>query len=245
MQGKDIMTKDLIILHENESIYDAIELFAKNQIDDIPVVKPKKKLIGLITKRHVLQAISNKLDLSLSVSSIMTRDVLTISLDEDISILVNTSSCLPVLSGSKLVGIVSRSDILSGYANYIKQLSIQLDMLLNVIPNLVQTMDREENSNLYNHNFDQSFNLEFLNVIENLVAMEPTSVLQHKIPVNRLQSVNNINTDTIVFENRILEHALEDLEKDILVPAFKKFKVAPKLDVNQPKVLKMSRYAPK
>ena len=54
---EDIMTHELITIEENKTVEDAATLMMDKNISRIPVMK-KGKLVGIITKRDVIQAIS-------------------------------------------------------------------------------------------------------------------------------------------------------------------------------------------
>ena len=52
--ARDIMTKNVIVVDESTSINALIEIFLENKISCAPVVKKKKKLVGIVTKTDVL-----------------------------------------------------------------------------------------------------------------------------------------------------------------------------------------------
>ena len=110
MKAREIMTRDVISIQDEATVEDAARLMARNRISGLPVVNSAGLLIGLVTE-HDLIAKSGA-----SVADIMTRGVVSISADTEIEevrhLLTNKRiRRVPVLDGNKLVGILSRSDL--------------------------------------------------------------------------------------------------------------------------------------
>lgn len=49
-----LLGRDIISLNQNNTIYDAINLLAKNNIGAIPVVTKQKTLCGIISERDII-----------------------------------------------------------------------------------------------------------------------------------------------------------------------------------------------
>ncbi len=111
------MTKDLITIKENTSVRDAIKLLIDKKISGLPVVKDDMSLIGIITEKDLLQLVFYDSMDDAIVGDIMTRDVLTMHKDTDLYevcefFMQNNYKRVPVVSDNKLVGILSRKDML-------------------------------------------------------------------------------------------------------------------------------------
>lgn len=66
--AKDIMTRKVIVVKEDMTVNDLIDLFLKNKISCAPVVDRKEKLIGIVTKTDILGRFMDlDLDLTLKV----------------------------------------------------------------------------------------------------------------------------------------------------------------------------------
>jgi len=59
--AKDLMSKDVVYLHPDDSIFDAAKLFSQLDIHGLPVVKDDK-LIGMITVTDIIRFIDIKTD---------------------------------------------------------------------------------------------------------------------------------------------------------------------------------------
>lgn len=115
---KDIMTKHVISVKKETPIYKAIALLARNNISGIPVVEDDMTLVGVLSEKDTLKLFHLPEDAEdKTVGDFMTQQ--PISFDENDN-LEDVCDCLanshfrrvPVTSKGKLVGIVSRRDII-------------------------------------------------------------------------------------------------------------------------------------
>ena len=118
LKVKDIMTGEVISLKKDAPIFEAVELLAKNCITGIPVVEDDMTLVGILTEKDVLRLFYASKDVeNKTVNDFMTQPA--VHFDENES-LPDVCDCLmnnlfrrvPVTSKGKVVGIVSRVDIL-------------------------------------------------------------------------------------------------------------------------------------
>ena len=117
LKAKDIMTKDVITISPDATLADAIELLVTKEISGMPVVDADEKVIGIISEKDILNfAFSGNLR-STKVKEAMSKEVFSFSSDTDID---KISLCLsenkfrrvPIIDNGKLVGVVSRRDII-------------------------------------------------------------------------------------------------------------------------------------
>lgn len=116
------------------SLVAVVELFAKYQINAIPVVNPTNEVIGFVSESDCMQALisgSYHCDKPAIVNDVMSKNVVSVSPQDsivDIAIRMSKDnfSVYPVVEASQLVGIISRRDILKVLAennNQCNQLS--------------------------------------------------------------------------------------------------------------------------
>ncbi len=113
--AKDIMTARVVTVTPSASISDAARLLVKKKISGVPVVdeKDKTKVVGVLTEADLLAAPPS----AKTVGEVMKKRVVSVSpdttVDEIANILVKKKiKRVPVVEGGKLVGIVSRIDVL-------------------------------------------------------------------------------------------------------------------------------------
>jgi CBS domain-containing protein len=113
--AKDIMTTRVVTVKPSTPIADAARLLVRRKISGVPVVdeKDKTKVVGILTEADLLAAPAG----AKTVAEVMRKRVISVSpetpIDEIVAILVKRKiKRVPVLEGGKLVGIVSRIDVL-------------------------------------------------------------------------------------------------------------------------------------
>ena len=112
---KEIMTKEVITIESNKTVFEAAELMAEKSLGCLIVVI-KAFPVGIITERDIVRRIvAKRSSLDAKVSEVMTKNLITVepetSLKEAARIMsTNKIHRLPVLSQNKLVGIVAASD---------------------------------------------------------------------------------------------------------------------------------------
>jgi CBS domain-containing protein len=115
MFAKDIMTRDVITVSPTATIKNLAMTLIKNQISGAPVAARDGKIIGVVSEADIV-AKKGK-----DVKTIMSKNIISVTEEtavEDIARLMTTHRIkrLPVMRGPKVVGIVSRADIVSAIA---------------------------------------------------------------------------------------------------------------------------------
>ena len=115
MLAKNIMTRDVITVNPTMTIKNLAMTLIKNQISGAPVAAKNGKIVGVVSEADIV-AKKGK-----DVKAIMTKNIIAVAEDtpvEEIAQLMTTHKIkrLPVMSGDKVVGIVSRADIVSAIA---------------------------------------------------------------------------------------------------------------------------------
>jgi CBS domain-containing protein len=124
---KDIMTTNLVLFTVEQSIHEVMNSFIKNKISGGPVVDDRGKLIGVISEADCMKEVSdsryfNMPILDKSVGHFMTKEVETLAasmtLFDAASRFHETSRRrFPVVDNNKLVGQISRKDIVIAAIN--------------------------------------------------------------------------------------------------------------------------------
>jgi CBS domain-containing protein len=159
MLAMDVMTSEVITVDENATVPEAARLLAENGISALPVVDKDHRVIGMVSEGDLLHraetgterrrswwlemvSSTNKLageyikSHSGKVKDVMTHDVLSVTEETpvaDIAVMLETNRIkrVPVLRDGKLVGIVSRANLVRALA-----------MTINVAADGAETDDR-------------------------------------------------------------------------------------------------------
>lgn len=116
----DYMVSDPITLSPGMSVHRARRLLVEHEISGAPVVDERGRLVGMFTERDIIGAVfraSYHQDPGSSVEDCMAPDVETLEADMDITeaaklFLESRFRRFPVLSSNRMVGLLSRRDVL-------------------------------------------------------------------------------------------------------------------------------------
>ena len=127
MQVREMMSKDIEMVDRNDTLLAVEERMAAKQLRHLPVLE-QGDIVGIVTQRDLFKATmssamgygekAQKAYLqSVRVKEIMTYPVVTISPDTSIAaaaemIITKGIGCLPVVDGTTLVGMITKTDLL-------------------------------------------------------------------------------------------------------------------------------------
>jgi CBS domain-containing protein len=115
MKAEDVMTTNVITVTENQTKQEAARLLAEHRISGLPVVSDSHAVVGVVTEYDIIGKEGR------TVGEIMSRGVITVTPDTDLEevshLLVHERiKRVPVLNQGRLVGIVSRADLVKEVA---------------------------------------------------------------------------------------------------------------------------------
>jgi CBS domain-containing protein len=121
MKVKEIMTTKVISVDKDDSLKRVLDLMKKHDITKIPVLE-EKKFFGLVTDNVIAYKLGSIRKRSvtasrLHASSVTEKEVKTISADEEVRNILKSvgepgPTMLPVVEKGKLVGVVTKADLL-------------------------------------------------------------------------------------------------------------------------------------
>jgi tRNA nucleotidyltransferase (CCA-adding enzyme) len=117
LKARDIMTKRVVTVCPETKVSELAKLLAGKRISGVPVVDESKCVVGIATEADLL---ARKRGQNM-VKAIMTTQVVSVGEEtplEEIAALLARKKIkrVPVLRGGKLVGIVSRADVVRAIA---------------------------------------------------------------------------------------------------------------------------------
>ena len=127
---QDIMSRDVIRLHEEDDIYQALDKFKSVNLMSLPVVNVQEKLVGTLALYEVVEWFEGATDPRNSwqhyVKQIMSRRVVTVDPLQPIKDLVpyfveKSFNYIPVVEHERLIGIVSRADMIAALQQQINR----------------------------------------------------------------------------------------------------------------------------
>ncbi|SDU07394.1 CBS domain-containing protein [Polaribacter sp. Hel1_33_78] len=112
-----IMSTSIFVVHENDLIKLALKIMEWKQINHIPVVNKRNKIVGVIEKKQLDELdFSSKKVLNMVAKNIMNKDFDVahpeMSYKKSKELILNTkNTCVAVITEDKLVGIFTKSDL--------------------------------------------------------------------------------------------------------------------------------------
>src|SRR5271167_4699197 len=147
MRAIDVMVRDVVTVHSDTDVADAVKLLAEHDVSALPVVDTEGKLIGIISEADLmrrveigtekrrpwwLEAVSGGSTLAeefarshgKKVGEVMTSGVVSVSEETplaEIATLFERKRIkrVPVVRDGKLVGVVSRSNLIQALASVV------------------------------------------------------------------------------------------------------------------------------
>lgn len=121
--AKDVMTHGLFTVREDVKLGEAVDLILKRNVSGLPVVDENQNLKGIISEKDIIDAIGSEQPYNKTVGELMTEEVVSfgadISLYEICNCLINNNfRRVTILDGEKLVGIISRANIINFILQY-------------------------------------------------------------------------------------------------------------------------------
>ncbi len=117
LTARDIMTEGVITIRPSCTIQEAVELLLSEDISGLPVVDDRGRLVGIVTEFALLAVAYDEKVMQDAVAQHMTTDLLTVEASDPIRkvadlCVVHRVRRVPVMDSGKLVGLISRCDVL-------------------------------------------------------------------------------------------------------------------------------------
>lgn len=152
MKASDVMTSKVISIGPEATLGDMIQLMLKYRISGLPVVAKDGKLVGMITEGDCLHRVETGTEEKRSfwrdlligsetlaneyirshgrkVSEVMTADPISVAPETDLSEVIhilekNRIKRVPVIKDGKLVGILSRANLLQALSGLVRNADV-------------------------------------------------------------------------------------------------------------------------
>ena len=118
VRAKDIMSTTVTTVHEYANVMEVIKLLVDHNVTGLPVVDDSGRLLGMVTEKDILMLLLYDPNVKgKTVTDLMTTEIVHFDEDENLmtifeSLVKSNFRRVPILSEGRLVGIVSRRDII-------------------------------------------------------------------------------------------------------------------------------------
>ncbi|MEI2580083.1 chloride channel protein [Scytonema sp. PRP1] len=112
----DVMQRRVETLSSQMTVEEAVQAFSQSRHRNFPVIEDGK-VVGIVTQKDIANMTSQQVDGDTLISEIMTPEPVTVSPTATLAYVLHllnryNLSCLPVTENRRLVGIITRSDII-------------------------------------------------------------------------------------------------------------------------------------
>jgi CBS domain-containing protein len=126
MMASEIMSTSLITIDANDSVRNALRLMEKKNVSRL-LVRKNKVVVGMLTERDLAERLGSEKERKLSdahihVSSCYSKKLVAVEKDTDVKriaelMLENKISSVAIIDEEKVVGIVTKTDLLKLFEN--------------------------------------------------------------------------------------------------------------------------------
>ncbi len=137
---KDVMTKDVVVARLGDTISKAISKMQEHGFHELPVVNDRGELVGYVNYRTLIRRKS--LSLYSRVENIMVKPPVLdpdASIEDAVKLMIDAGyRSLPIVEKNKLVGIISRTDIIKLVPKMKDVANIPVEDVMTSEPELVE-----------------------------------------------------------------------------------------------------------
>ncbi|MGH2655556.1 MAG: CBS domain-containing protein [Actinomycetota bacterium] len=148
MRVKDIMATPVVTVTPNQALKEVAALLVERGISAVPVVDQNDQLVGIVSERDLIPLettpeprsrilpVKGRRHVPTTVAEVMTPDVVTLPESADAAeaarlMLDRGVKRIPIVKGPRVVGIVSRRDLLRVLARTDREIRAEIEELLD------------------------------------------------------------------------------------------------------------------
>ncbi len=120
---KNIMQTDLIVVRKDTSVTEALEMIVEHKITGLPVVEKNMELVGIVSEKdllgiayHLITGTPTEMQ-NKTIEAFMSTKVTVFRPEDNLAdacqcFMHNPFRRVPIVSGKKLVGLITRKDVI-------------------------------------------------------------------------------------------------------------------------------------
>ena len=117
---RDMMKKNIAVAKTNDSIKRISRILRERNISNIPVVNSTGELVGIVSEQDIIRAMESEDFMKMAAKDIMTTSVLSVKENDHVEyvskiFVERPYRRLPVTKNKKVIGIITREDIISNF----------------------------------------------------------------------------------------------------------------------------------
>ena len=117
LKARDIMTKEVITVGPDITLAEAIKILVEKKISGMPVINTSGEIVGILSEKDILNFAFGRNPQNIRVMEAMTKNVLSFPPDAAVALIASAIASrrfrrVPIVEAGKVVGIISRRDIM-------------------------------------------------------------------------------------------------------------------------------------
>jgi CBS domain-containing protein len=137
---RDIMSKIVVSIRPDATLIDAVKVLTKHHLSGAPVVSKEGAVVGFISEPNLMDVLFDKESRMRKVSEYMSPEVQMVHVGDSIAVAATMFAMygfrrLPVVEDGRLIGVVTRRDLL---ANSLVSTETFAEPLTELIPALAE-----------------------------------------------------------------------------------------------------------
>ena len=117
---RDMMNKNIAVAKTNDSIKRISRILRERNISNMPVVNSAGELVGIVSEQDIIRAMESEDFMKMTAKDIMTTSVLSVKENDHVEyvskiFVERPYRSLPVTKNKKVIGIITREDIISNF----------------------------------------------------------------------------------------------------------------------------------
>jgi CBS domain-containing protein len=137
---RDIMSKIVVSIRPEATLIDAVKVLTKHHLSGAPVVSKDGAVVGFISEPNLMDVLFDDESRTRKVSEYMSTEVQMVHVGDSISAAASMFAMygfrrLPVVEDGRLIGVVTRRDLL---ANSLVNAETFVEPLMELIPALAE-----------------------------------------------------------------------------------------------------------
>jgi PAS domain S-box-containing protein len=148
-----------------------IELMLTNNWEEVLVTSQAHRLLGMVTKEHLLSSMTEGLPKNSPIKEICCLDLITTSPEEDLAkardvMRRHKIGRLPVIGDQgKMLGILTAKDVCNGFSTKLQQQGEQLCAVMENIAEAIQVVDCDGIVNFWNKGAERLFGIKGIDIV--------------------------------------------------------------------------------
>jgi len=208
----EAMTREYGQIDQSTPVEEVVELMLLNKWEEIVVIDETRKVLGLVTKEHLVACMAEGQCNHRAVKDICRQDLITTGPNEDLArardvMRKHLIGRLPVVDEeNNLVGILTAKDVCNGFSSKLEKQGEQLCAVMENIAEAIQVVDCDGQVSFWNQGAEKMFGIKG----EQIIGRNLNDFLPDDLPLKAIQTSQPYRNvmDELMDGTPVVRHAI-------------------------------------